>query len=160
MPCMYGVEYLFGKWGVVALRFEQGIDSTLFSCHHKTKSNMVTQRKPHIGQMIKAVFDKSGMSVTELARRIHTTRSNIYFIFERPDIDVMQLMEICKALNHNFFDDIQIIGKMKSTICPRELHINLNLDDLDDEKSKRVANFLSELNEEYVRNTDEKSLQQ
>lgn len=45
---------------------------------------MATQEKLHIGKMIKAVFDESGLSVAELARRIHTARSNVYFIFERP----------------------------------------------------------------------------
>ena len=54
---------------------------------------MATQQKLHIGQMIKAVFDESGMSVAELARRIHTARSNVYFIFERSSIDMEQLLD-------------------------------------------------------------------
>lgn len=69
--------------------------------------------------MIKAVFDESGLSVAELARRIHTARSNVYFIFERPSIDMEQLLDLCDALNHNFLDDIQIHRKMKSNLCPR-----------------------------------------
>lgn len=91
---------------------------------------MAMQDKLHIGQMIKAVFNESGLSVAELARRIHTTRSNVYFIFERPSIDMEQLLDICDALNHNFLDDIQILRGMKSNLCPRELHIDLNLDSL------------------------------
>ncbi|MBR5911623.1 MAG: helix-turn-helix transcriptional regulator [Bacteroidales bacterium] len=80
---------------------------------------MATQEKLHIGKMIKAVFDESGLSVAELARRIHTARSNVYFIFERPSIDMEQLLDLCDALNHNFLDDIQIHRKMKSNLCPR-----------------------------------------
>ena len=106
---------------------------------------MATQQKLHIGQMIKAVFDESGMSVAELARRIHTARSNVYFIFERPSIDMEQLLDLCDALDHNFLDDIQVQRKMKSNLCPRELQINLNLDDLSDEKAVRVGQFLEEL---------------
>ena len=106
---------------------------------------MATQQKLHIGQMIKAVFDESGMSVAELARRIHTARSNVYFIFERPSIDLNQLLDLCDALDHNFLDDIQIQRKMKSNLCPRELHIDLNLEDLTDEKAVRVGRILEEL---------------
>ena len=109
---------------------------------------MATQQKLHIGQMIKAVFDESGMSVAELARRIHTARSNVYFIFERSSIDMEQLLDLCDALDHNFLDDIQIQRKMKSNLCPRELHINLNMDDLTDEKAVRVGRFLEELKED------------
>ena len=109
---------------------------------------MATQQKLHIGQMIKAVFDESGLSVAELARRIHTARSNVYFIFERSSIDMEQLLDLCDALDHNFLDDIQIQRKMKSNLCPRELHINLNMDDLTDEKAVRVGRFLEELKED------------
>ena len=108
---------------------------------------MDTQDKLHIGQMIKAVFDESGLSVAELARRIHTTRSNVYFIFERQSIDTKQLLDLCKALNHNFLDDIQIQQGMKSTLCPREIQINLNLDDLSDEMIARLGHFLDDLRE-------------
>lgn len=106
---------------------------------------MATQEKLHIGQMIKAVFDESGLSVAELARRIHTARSNVYFIFERPSIDMEQLLALCDALNHNFLDDIQLRMGMKSNLCPREIHIDLNLDDLSDEKAVRVGLILKEL---------------
>lgn len=106
---------------------------------------MAAQEKLHIGQMIKAVFDESGLSVAELARRIHTARSNVYFIFERPSIDMNQLLDLCDALNHNFLDDIQLQRGMKSSLCPREIHIDLNLEDLCDEKTVRVRRFLEEL---------------
>lgn len=106
---------------------------------------MAMQQKLHIGQMIKAVFDESGMSVAELARRIHTARSNVYFIFERPSIDMEQLLDLCDALDHNFLDDIQVQRKMKSNLCPREIHIDLNLDDLSYEETIRVGHFLEQL---------------
>lgn len=109
---------------------------------------MATQNNLHIGQLIKTVFDESGLSVAEFARRIHTTRSNVYFIFERPSIDMKQLLDICEALNHNFLDDIQLKKGMKSSLCPRELHFDLNLDDLSDDKAIRIRHFMEELNEE------------
>ena len=102
----------------------------------------------HIGQLIKAVFDESGMSVAEFARRIHTAHSNVYFIFGRPSIDMQQLLDICEALNHNFLDDIQLHRGMKSSLCPRQIHLDLNLDELDDDKARRLACFLEELAKE------------
>ena len=106
---------------------------------------MATKQELHIGQMMKSVCDASGLSVAELARRIHTVRSNVYFIFERPSIDMEQLLDLCDALNHNFLDDIQIRRGMKSNLCAREIRIELNLDDLSDEKAVRVCRFLEEL---------------
>lgn len=106
---------------------------------------MDTQQKLHIGQMIKAVFDENGMSVTEFARRIHTARSNVYFIFERPSIDLNQLLDICDALEHNFLDDIQVQRGMKNKLSPCEIHINLNLDGMLDEKVASVRRLLKDL---------------
>ena len=102
----------------------------------------------HIGQMIKAVFDESGMTISEFARQIHIARSNVYFIFERRSIDMEQLLDICDALDHNFLDDIQIQRKMKSKLCPRELHIDVNLDGLSDENAVFISRFLSEFKSE------------
>ena len=118
---------------------------------------MATQEKLHIGKMIKAVFDESGLSVAELARRIHTARSNVYFIFERPSIDMKQLLDLCDALNHNFLDDIQICRGMKSNLCTKALHIDLDLD-LSEENIVRVERFLEELNEKGVCDYDGKRL--
>ncbi|MBO7433016.1 MAG: helix-turn-helix transcriptional regulator [Salinivirgaceae bacterium] len=108
-------------------------------------SNMATQQNIHIGQLIKSVFDDSGLSVAEFARRINCGRSNIYFIFERSSIDVKQLVDISNALNHNFFDDIELRYGIKSTLCPRQININLNISDLDNDKAARIARFLEEL---------------
>ena len=59
-----------------------------------------------------------------------------------------QLLDLCDALNHNFLDDIQILRGMKSSLSPRKIHIDLNLDDLSDEKAVRIGRFLEELKEE------------
>ena len=48
---------------------------------------MATPQNLHIGQMIKAVFDESGMSISEFARRIHLKRTTVYSIFERSTVD-------------------------------------------------------------------------
>jgi hypothetical protein len=87
---------------------------------------METQSKLHIGHMVKSVFDKSGLSVAEFARRIHCTRPNVYAIFERNDIGVEQLLKISVVLNHNFFDDVVDQSGMKSKMQPKQIVVNLN----------------------------------
>ncbi len=57
----------------------------------------------HAGKMVKEVFLASGMSVSELGRRVLTTRQNIYRIFERESIDSALLQRLGKALNYDFF---------------------------------------------------------
>lgn len=68
---------------------------------------MATQQDFHIGQMIKAVFDESGMTVAEFARQIHLERSTVYGIFERPSLDSMLLARISLVLGHNFLSDVE-----------------------------------------------------
>ena len=148
MRQLFGVERLVRIVGCGNPSIRQEISSTLFICHHLKRQYTMAMQNLHIGQLIKAVFDQSGLSVAEFARRIHTARSNVYFIFERPSIDILQLLNICEALNYNFLDDIQIQRGMKSKLCPREIHIDLNLDDLSDEKAVQVGRFLEDLKKE------------
>ena len=64
---------------------------------------MKAEHEFHMGNLIKAVFDKSGLSVSELARRIHCERTNVYNILKNPDINTAVLMRISKALKCNLF---------------------------------------------------------
>ena len=108
---------------------------------------MATQQNLHIGQLIKSVFDASGLSVAEFARRINCGRPNVYSIFERSTIDVKQLVAVCKALNHNFLNDIAIHCEINQDSALQSISINLNITDLDDVKATKVARFLNELND-------------
>lgn len=108
---------------------------------------MSSKERLHIGHIIKSVFDESGMTVAEFARRIHTARPNVYSIFERQDIGIEQLVAISKVLNHNFFDDIQQHCGLKSKLLPTSLNISFNLDELKTEKARRINDLLKELAE-------------
>jgi transcriptional regulator with XRE-family HTH domain len=57
----------------------------------------------HIGQKIKGVVEKRGMTVSEFGRRINKSRENIYSIFKRKSIDTTLLEKISEVLEHNFF---------------------------------------------------------
>lgn len=57
----------------------------------------------HIGNKIKAVVTKKGMTVSEFGRRINKSRENVYSIFKRKSIDTALLTTIGKVLEHDFF---------------------------------------------------------
>lgn len=111
------------------------------------KNEMPNQERLHIGHLIKSVFDETGMTVAEFARRIHTARPNVYSIFERYDIGVEQLVIISFVLNHNFFDDIQQYCGLESNLAPSSLIVNINLDELKTEKANLINTILMELSE-------------
>ena len=92
----------------------------------------------HVGQMIKSVFDESGLSVSELARRIHVERTTVYSIFERSSIDVIQLVRISVALNHNFLSEIERL----CGVPPDAPSITLHFDALPPDVSKTLIEWL------------------
>ena len=94
----------------------------------------------HIGQLIKAVFDESGMTVSEFARQIHLERSTIYGIFERPSIDSMLLVKISLVLKHNFLSDIE----QHFGLIPTAPSLTLHLDHLSPETALQLADLLNE----------------
>ncbi len=98
----------------------------------------------HIGQIIKSVFDESGMTVSELAQRLRCERTNVYTIFRRRSIDVELLVRLSNILDHNFLDDaIRLYG-----LSSPSLNLTLRLDYLSAEKLSRLSALLAELQTE------------
>jgi len=105
---------------------------------------MTEIKEVHIGQLVKSVFDSSGMSVSELARRLHCERTNVYTIFRRRTMDVELLAMLSKILNHNFFEDVV---KLYGLTCPHtQLNIQIPLEEFNIEKMSRLAELLTNLN--------------
>ena len=103
---------------------------------------METQNKLHIGHMVKSVFDESGLSVAEFARRIHCERTNVYKIFNRQSIDVETLVKISEALEHNFLEDVMKHYGL-STKYSTNLSFNITLDDLTGENVDSISKLLA-----------------
>jgi hypothetical protein len=57
----------------------------------------------HIGSIILAKLTERGMSKTEFAKRVNTTRENVYGIFKRKSLDTELLSKIGTALDYDFF---------------------------------------------------------
>lgn len=96
----------------------------------------------HIGRLIKTVFGRSGMTVSDFARLLNCERTNIYTIFKRKSIDVELLINISKILKYNFFEDI-----LKETdLNVKTTHdINIRLQDCPDEKIIILKEFLEKI---------------
>ena len=99
---------------------------------------MATQNL-HIGQMIKTVFDESGMSVSEFARQIHLERSTVYSIFKRQSIDALLLARISLVLKHNFLSEVE----QHYDLTPQNQSLNLHFDNLTPEIAIKLANLLN-----------------
>ncbi len=103
---------------------------------------MEIRQKLHIGHMVKSVFDESGLSVAEFARRIHCERTNVYKIFNRQSIDVETLVKISEALEHNFLEDVIKHYRLSAKYCTN-LSFNIALEDLTRENVDSISKFLA-----------------
>lgn len=65
----------------------------------------------NIGNKIKQVFTKKGMTVSEFGRRINKSRENVYSIFRRKTIDTGLLAKIGEVLEYDFFQYYTGLGK-------------------------------------------------
>ena len=59
--------------------------------------------KAIIGQEIKQIVKKRGMTVEELAKALNVSKPNIFDIYKRESIDTGLLERLCKVLQYNFF---------------------------------------------------------
>ena len=59
-----------------------------------------------IGNLIKSEVSKQKISVTDFAEKICCKRNNVYDIFKRSDISLLQLKQISEVLQRNFFQEI------------------------------------------------------
>lgn len=60
----------------------------------------------HLGQLIKAQLEASGMKKSEFARRINRTPQNVFDVFQRKSLDTALLANISVILKYNFFEPL------------------------------------------------------
>ena len=58
-----------------------------------------------IGSLIKQKFDESKMTISEFAKKIHCSRSNIYNVFDAKSIDTDKLILISEVLDYSFLHE-------------------------------------------------------
>ena len=59
-----------------------------------------------IGQLIKEEVERQGLTADQFAGLISTSRTNVYHIFNRENIDMELLVRISSALHRNFFTEL------------------------------------------------------
>jgi len=74
----------------------------------------------HIGSKIKEMQQAGGLSVTVFAKKISTSRRNVYMIFERSSIDTDLLARISRVLHHDFFRYYTTAGASAERPAPEE----------------------------------------
>ena len=62
--------------------------------------------KTKIGQLIKEEVERQGLTADQFAALISTSRTNVYHIFNRDNIDMELLIRISNALHRNFFTEM------------------------------------------------------
>jgi predicted transcriptional regulator len=60
----------------------------------------------HKGEIIERAVRSSGISVTELARRLKKSRRYVYNLFEKPDVPVETILQIGKFIHYDFSKEI------------------------------------------------------
>jgi transcriptional regulator with XRE-family HTH domain len=60
----------------------------------------------HIGSIIKEVFTKNGMTITDFSHKINRERTTIYDIFNRKSIDIDLLIQISNVLEYDFIHEV------------------------------------------------------
>lgn len=64
-----------------------------------------------IGALIRQKVDESGMTYAEFAHRIHTSRTNVYRIFESKSVDTERLIIISSVLDYDFIHEVYFAEK-------------------------------------------------
>ncbi len=64
------------------------------------------ETKKTIGSLIENEVRKQQLPINQFAKLINCQRANVYNLFKRNQIDIIQLKLISKVLKHNFFQDL------------------------------------------------------
>ena len=68
----------------------------------------------HVGKLIHEELTRQGRTVNWFAKEIYCEKSNVYKMFNRKSIDLLQLMKISEVLDHNF---LRVCLNFNSIIC-------------------------------------------
>lgn len=68
--------------------------------------NNINESKITIGELIENEVRKQNLTMDQFAQKICCQRANVYKIFKRNTIDILQLKRISEVLKHNYFEDL------------------------------------------------------
>ena len=69
----------------------------------------------HRGEKIELAVRNSGMTISEVARRMNKSRRHLYNIFEHPRVSIDVILHISKIIHYDFTKEIPELKKDKTT---------------------------------------------
>jgi transcriptional regulator with XRE-family HTH domain len=96
-------------------------------------------KKIHIGELIESVCKSENVNLSELARRIGTTRQNVRSIIKRDTVDVKLLFTISEALKYDFFRAFRISNEIEL----QKTKVILNIE-IEDDKKNDVLRYIQD----------------
>jgi len=79
-------------------------------------TDSLTQKTPHIGQLIQERLRQQHHTVAWLARQLNLDRSNCYRIFRAPTVDTGLLVQLSIILQYDFFQAYSLYLHQKNTM--------------------------------------------
>ena len=82
----------------------------------------------HRGEIIKEAVYKSGLSITQIAKRMGKSRRWVYIMFENKSVSLDVILQIGKIIHHNFNNEIKDLHLIKKSVVktPSEYQSNKN----------------------------------
>ena len=72
----------------------------------------------HKGQVIQKAVKQSGISITQLAKKIRKSRQSIYNIFESQNVPIDLILAIGKAIHYDFSKDFKQLKTYSTKVDP------------------------------------------
>lgn len=70
----------------------------------------------HKGEIVEKAIRESGYSITRLAKKLGKSRRWVYQIFEKRNVPINYVIEIGKAINHDFTTEIKELKEYKRSV--------------------------------------------
>ena len=104
-----------------------------------------------IGERIREVFDKSGLTVLQFAELLGCDRTDVYNIFRRKKIDIYLLCKISQALNHDFVTELLVEYGFSKDIPSSKVSLILEINNMDDKMLNKLLKTIKQLDVKGVR---------
>jgi len=70
----------------------------------------------HRGEILKEAIYKSGITITELAKRMGKSRRWMYLMFENSSVSLDLVLQIGKIIHHDFTDEIKEFNTVSTIV--------------------------------------------
>jgi predicted transcriptional regulator len=62
----------------------------------------------HRGELVEEAVRQSGMTLTEVAKRLGKSRRHLYNLFEDPQLSIDTILQIGKIIRHDFTENVHL----------------------------------------------------